>query len=379
MKKILMLTHEFLPFSGGVATYCAEMAATAATELGHDVTVLAPDYHQDNSAEDAKRPYRVIRFPGHFYSFKRLPRILWETFKINAADYDLVHAADWSFAITCRALSPVKGLPVVTTLHGTDILGIKTSRAAKLLKARDVLKYCRSVTANSQYTADLTMANHPYYPADKVRVTLLGVGPWWFGQAGDTEDLRRRYNIPADREILLSVARLVPRKGHACVLEALALLPQQDKDRLFYVIAGKADSEEYEQHLRSLAERCGVPVLFAGRIGNEDVRSFYKASWLFCLPGQYDEKTVEGFGLVYLEAAAQSLPSLATVIGGVPEVVIDGKTGWLLEDQSPKALAGKISGLLARPDEVREAGRQALEWAKSFSWKRCAEQTYNDL
>ena len=160
------------------------------------------------------------------------------------------------------------------------------------------------------------------------------------------------------------------------MLKALETLPQEDKDQLTYVIVGGADNAKHEQNLHRLADLCGVPVVFAGTISREDIRGLYRESWVFCLPGQKDPRKVEGFGLVYLEAAAQGLPSIATPVGGVPEVVIDGTTGWLLKGDAPEELAKIFSALLKEPAQVSACGASARERAGSFSWRRCAEQTY---
>ena len=92
---------------------------------------------------------------------------------------------------------------------------------------------------------------------------------------------------------------------------------------------------------------------------------------------EHHQKKVEGFGLVYLEAAAQSLPSIASPMGGVPEVVIQNKTGCLIEEHTPQAVAKTIQHLLANPEKVKTFGENALEWAKTFTWEACARNTYS--
>jgi phosphatidylinositol alpha-1,6-mannosyltransferase len=375
-RNILILTHEFPPFYGGIGTYCAEMAAEAAA-MGHRVTVLAPSYGQDHKSDDRARPYRVVRFPGGLYKTANMPRVLWEVLKIDVSAYDIVHAAEWSFAVACHVLYPVKKFRFITTLHGTDIFGFETSRVVKVLRARKALSHAKMVTANSHFTANLARRFHPYYPEAQIVTAYPGVNAFWFTKAENAGALSQKYDIPQNRRIVLSVARLDPRKGHAHVLNALRLLPQEDKDQLAYIIVGGADNEEHEKSLRKLAGLCGVPVVFAGTISREDIRGLYRESWVFCLPGQKDPRKVEGFGLVYLEAAAQGLPSIATPVGGVPEVVIDGTTGWLLEGDAPEELAKIFSALLKDPAQVSACGASARERAGSFSWRRCAEQTYN--
>ena len=115
-KRILILTHEFLPFRGGIATYCAELAQ-AASALGHKVTVVAPDYAKDNRKEDKERPYKVRRFSAGLYKTSLMPRVIAEVATINTDDYDVIHAAEWSFVVALHLIQPFKKIPFIATVH----------------------------------------------------------------------------------------------------------------------------------------------------------------------------------------------------------------------------------------------------------------------
>lgn len=375
-KRILILTHEFLPFRGGIATYCAELAL-AAVAIGHRVTVTAPDYAKDNTQEDSARPYSVRRFSGGLYRTSLMPRVIAEVATINPDDFDIIHAAEWSFVVALHLIQPFKKISFIATVHGTDIFGFATSKITRLLCATDTLKRADYVVANSAFTARLAKSQHPYIADNNLIVTLLGVNPWWLDKPETPEDVLKKYNINSNRKILLTVARMDERKGHRQMLQALALLPHKDKEQLTYVIVGECLSEDYLAELHALANRVGLPVIFTGGIATEDIRKLYRVAWLYCMLAEPHPKKVEGFGLVYLEAAAQSLPSLATPMGGVPEVVIHNKTGYLVEERTPQSVAKAIRYLLENPELISAYGQNALEWAKTFTWQRCAEQTYN--
>ena len=375
--RILLLTHEFLPFMGGIATYCSELAL-AATRLGHQVTVLAPDYQQDNRQADQLLPYRVERFRGGQYHVLQMLRMMSRISKLRRRDYDVIHAAEGSSVVAMAALQPVTRLPFIATVHGTDIFGFAASRLAHLLRAHRPLRRADRVYANSLFTAALARQHDPALTDSTVNVAHLGVNSWWFESATDTE-LLRRYGIDPHRKILLSVSRLDERKGHLEILQGLAALPQHYKDQLSYVIVGQRADASHYQRLRSCAATCGVPTIFTDGIPREDVRQFYKQSWLYSMLGVPHPNTVEGFGLVYLEAAAQGLPSLATPIGGVPEVVVDQQTGVLLKGTSASAVAHALQHLLDNSDIVAALGRRALQHAREFTWQRCAESTYADV
>ena len=374
--RILILTHEFPPFRGGVGTYCVE-TAKAAVAAGHTVEILAPDYGKQNGDDDRQYPFGVRRFSGGVYATAALPRLLLELLKVKPWTFDCVHAADWPFVMVIPWLKRLARKPVIATMHGTDVLLLAKARVAGLLFGRAYLRGADHVVANSQFTANLVLKHHPYLASPpRLAVTLLGVDPFWFEAPRDVATTLDRFGVPAGRKLLLTVARLDIRKGHRQVLRALALLPETAKNRLAYVIVGKALDESYLAELKALAEGCGVPVIFTGAVTNEDVRNFYTSAWLFCMLAEPNPEKVEGFGLAYLEAAAQSLPSVAAPHGGVPEVVRDGETGILLADRAPDRLAQVIAGLLGRENDVINYGRAAQDWARSFTWQRCAQLTY---
>lgn len=376
VKRILILTHEFLPFRGGIATYCAEIAQ-AASALGHKVTVVAPDYGKDNSKEDSTRPYKIRRFSAGLYKTSLMPRVIAEVATIDPNDFDIIHAAEWSFVVALHLIQPFKKVPFIATVHGTDIFGFATSKVTRLLRATDTLKHADYIVANSIFTAQLAKSQHPYIKDEDLIVTLLGVNKWWFEKSENPTDVLTKYKIDADRKILLTVSRIDERKGHRRMLQALALLSKKEKEQITYVIVGECLNKLYLQELHELADSCGAKVMFLGGIPAEDVRKLYQVAWLYSMLAEHHPKKVEGFGLVYLEAAAQSLPSIASPMGGVPEVVIHNKTGYLIEEHTPQAVAKTLQDLLENPQKVKAFGKSALEWAKGFTWEACAKSTYS--
>ena len=109
-KRILIMTHEFPPFLGGVGTYGAEIAR-AAVELGHDVTVFAPDFGADNTSADARLPVPVERFRASLFTRWSLVICARRLLRRDIATYDIIHFADWPFVLAARiagALRPLR-------------------------------------------------------------------------------------------------------------------------------------------------------------------------------------------------------------------------------------------------------------------------------
>jgi phosphatidylinositol alpha-1,6-mannosyltransferase len=169
---------------------------------------------------------------------------------------------------------------------------------------------------------------------------------------------------------LLSVARLVPRKGIDTVIRAMASLPG-DVD---YRIVGSGPDEA---RLRALAQTMHVDdrVRFLGRVDAETLAAEYQRCALFVLPARRTpEGELEGYGLVYFEAAAFGRPVLAGRSGGEVDAIVEGQTGVLVDGESEAEVTRAICALLADPDRLRAlgaAGRQRVE--TTHNWWRAAD------
>jgi phosphatidylinositol alpha-1,6-mannosyltransferase len=179
----------------------------------------------------------------------------------------------------------------------------------------------------------------------------------------------RPATTPPEGTSLLTVARLVPRKGIDTVIRALAHL---DPTIEYRVVGSGPD----EPRLRALAEAEGVAqrVQFLGRLDDAALAREYQRCALFVLPARRTpDRQLEGYGLVYFEAAAWGRPVLAGRSGGEIDAVVDGETGVLVDGSSINQLAETIGTLLGDPDRLRrmgEAGRQRVE--TTHNWSRSA-------
>jgi phosphatidylinositol alpha-1,6-mannosyltransferase len=178
---------------------------------------------------------------------------------------------------------------------------------------------------------------------------------------------------PEASPVLLSVGRLQRRKGHDTTIQAVALLGRHFP-HLQYLIAG--DGQE-RNRLEDLARASGIAsrVAFLGEVPSEDLPGLYAACDIFVMPSRTDDHDVEGFGIVFLEAAAAGRPTIGGLSGGVPEAIADGETGLLVNGENPEALAEAIRTLAISPDlcaRMGAAGRTRV--LKSFTWERAAAE-----
>jgi phosphatidylinositol alpha-1,6-mannosyltransferase len=372
---ILLLSSEYAPARGGIGTYAREIAL-AATQLGARVTLVAPDYAQDTSADDRTMPFAIHRFSGGLHSARDLPaKIMLARNRIGAAPFDIVHAADWPFFIPialARRRTPAR---MLMTVHGTEINETQTPLKRLAIRFSGVFGPRTEVAANSSFTRDLFRKK---FAIDERRIHAirLGVSDFWFGRGSDRTATRAIYDIASDRIVMVTVARITRRKGHHLTLAALARLPDDLRQRVTWLVIGPQGESDYVDEVRRMIEASDCDVRLLGALSNEEIRDIYAASDFFCLTG-VPESTgrVEGFGLVYLEAGATGLPSVASNIGGVPDAVIAGESGLLV---APRVdMIASVIRQLAEDDALRERlGAGAAAHARELSWERCAAETY---
>jgi phosphatidylinositol alpha-1,6-mannosyltransferase len=159
-------------------------------------------------------------------------------------------------------------------------------------------------------------------------------------------------------------------------LAALSTLPRELRRQITWLVIGPDGEEDYVQQLKRLVATVDCDVRFLGALPNQDIRDIYGAADFFCLTGVPDSSgRVEGFGLVYLEAAAGGLPSVATAIGGVPDAVLSDETGLLVQP-SIDDIARAIATLAEDTDTRSVLAAGASAHARALSWERCAIETY---
>jgi phosphatidylinositol alpha-1,6-mannosyltransferase len=258
--------------------------------------------------------------------------------------------------------------PYVCWAHGEEIACQTESRELGLLMRR-VLRSADAVVANSRATARAVAS----LGVDDGRVTVVypGVDASRFRpDVPDASAVRAELAAPGTF-VLLTVGRLQRRKGHDLVLQAIAgLVPEI---ALRYVIVGDGDERA---RLQQLSRELGVDayVHFAGAVPAEQLPSYYAAADCFVHPNRVDGSDVEGFGIVFLEAAASGLAVIGGSSGGAAEAVADGVTGLLVSGTDVDELRRALL-LLIRDPERRQAlgaaGRARV--ADTFRWERAAE------
>ena len=177
---------------------------------------------------------------------------------------------------------------------------------------------------------------------------------------------------------LITVGRLVSRKGIDTVLQALSHLRTQFP-YLRYEIVGDGPERERLQNLTSTLGLNDV-VTFLGKLSDAEMLAAYGRAHIFVMPAREENASMEGFGIVYLEASACGLPVVAGRSGGVLEAVREGITGILVEPNQPEALADALQTLLNNPALMHQLGENGRAWVQNdMNWDRAAQQLHQIL
>jgi phosphatidylinositol alpha-1,6-mannosyltransferase len=186
----------------------------------------------------------------------------------------------------------------------------------------------------------------------------------------DGEPVRDRYGL-FDRPLIVCVSRLVRRKGQDMLIRAMATIRRRVPDAVLLIAGDGPDRDR----LRALADSDAPrhSVVFAGEVSDDDLPAVYAAADVFAMPcrSRFGGLEVEGFGIVFLEAAASGRAVVAGDSGGAAEAVVDGETGLVVDGRHVGAVAEATAALLQDPvraEAMGKAGRARAE--RSFSWPR---------
>lgn len=352
---ILFATQNFLPDVGGTQLYVTGLA-DALARRGHRIEVYCDASSSSAAAKvDSERSYPIRRFGG------LRPWLRWN--KARAVNRRLAEGGVTALITdtwkSLEHLLPERlvGVRVLCLAHGSEFLvtpnSFKGRRLIRSLAKADV------AAANSQFTADELK---PFRSGKtQVRVVLPGIVPP--PEASRALPLRPANAAPR----ILTIARLEPRKGVDAVLQSLPAL-RAAHPGLTYDVIGKGDDRE---RLVSLAQRLGIAeaVHFHGYTSEHEKAELIAAADVFALPNRREPGSVEGFGIVFLEAAAYGVPSLAGADGGTGDAVLDGKTGLVVDAVNPKAVEAALLQLLRSGTERAVMGRAAHDrfWSE-FAW-----------
>jgi glycosyltransferase involved in cell wall biosynthesis len=258
---------------------------------------------------------------------------------------------------------------LVLTFHGSEILNFANSPFRRWL-GRQLIRHAACISTLSNYTRDLLLDHFPE-AAEKICLTPGAL-------RADFSVVSARTLRPKGKIVVLTVGRLHPRKGQLLTLQALQMLPASVRQRLEYWIVSGQGKPGYEKLVRATAAACpDLAVRFFQNLPDNELATIYEGADIFAMTSVNHGRSVEGFGLVYLEAAGHGLPTVAHDIGGVSEAVLDGQTGLLVPPDRPAQLAAAFEKLIHDENLRRRLGAAGREWARRNCWKESAAALFH--
>lgn len=368
MKRTMLLTMDFPPMRGGVAAYWANLVRHLPCD---DLVVLAPEY--DNSLDfDIKQNYLIYRrnivSKKEWLWPKWLPFFFhaWRLARREKIEYIMV-AQVLPGGTIAMLLKRLLKIPYAVSFHGLDIaLAQKSPRKRALLER--IIHNADRLIANSKFTCreleKLAVAQKKpikvIYPCPNTCKGTIDEGVY--------QKIRKDYHLEG-KKIVLSVGRLIERKGHDKIVEALPLVIKSVPE-VQVLIVGRGD---YLHELEDLARKHRVEhyVQFLQEVADDELPYFYHACDVFVMPSrQLSNGDVEGFGIVYLEANTFGKPVIAGASGGAVEAVKHMVNGLLVQPTNTNELAQAMISLLTNKQKAELLGAQgAKRVEEKFSWK----------
>ncbi len=375
-KKILCITNDFGPRAGGIETFVIGLIE----RMPKDSIIVF------TSSQDGSAPFDAKWMSEYGVEVIRdRTRILLPTFRIGSRVRALVRereirtvffGAAAPLALLSQGLRKAGVTRIVALTHGHEVWWSKVwpfSWAMRRIgNGVDHLTYLGEFTRRNISQALTQRAS------DAMVKIAPGIDTEHFAPRSDAAALRRELGL-ADKKVIVSVGRLVHRKGQDRLIESLPeILTQIPQAHILFIGDGP-----YKDHLVKRAEQLGVSphITFIGRIQYAELPRYICVGDIFAMPSRsrLAGLEVEGLGIVYLEASACGLAVIGGKSGGAPDAVLEAETGFAVEGTSPAAIAQAAIALLSQPELSARMGARGREWILSqWQWSAWSSR-FNEL
>lgn len=378
-KTCLLVTNLFPPAIGGSSQVYAALAAHAAGEIM--VLTSSHDYETGLERKDWRALDGEAAYPVHRL---RCVRPFLRSLYASAARYRLHEAATalvlavtvmrlaWRYRVKAICIADDETVGWLAFLsrhvlrrrtliycHGDDL-----TVPQKVTRRSRWFRLAHRIVAANRHAARLLTGRFGV-AADKIALIQNGVDLGVFHPGPAPQELVERYRLEG-RMVLLTVTRLVPRKGVDKVLQALPAIAAQFPGTLYLVVGEGGQRAELEEMARTLG--IASRAIFAGAVPHAVTRDFYNAAQLVLLPNREETGEADGLPLIFLEANACAKPVIGGRAGGTAEIVRDGENGLLVDGRDSGAIAQAVCGLLADEARREKMGETGLSMAQDWSW-----------
>lgn len=378
--KICMVNALFYPYSGGTENHIIELSA-ALVKLGVEVHVVTgrlggtKEFEIIRGIKVHRVPCRVAKIPG----FYPPPMVVARKFLRHLQEidekenFDLFHLHDrWYLDFNqVQKYARKTHRKLVVTIHNARPFGISTAftifgGAYELAEGKKVLREADKLIPVSKWTRNDMMKYN--LPRSKFEVIYNGINPEKF-RAGKNTAVKKKLGMKPFSPLISWSGRIIEQKGLEYLIKAMPLVVKRMPTTKLLIIGTGTDVKK----LRKLAAKLkvGNSVIFYGSIAYNELNNVLRGCDVFAFPSIW-----EPFGIAILDAMASGLPVVASKEGGIPEIVENGKDGFLVEKKNSRQLAEALVKILEDKKLRDKMARNAERHAKTkFAWKKIARQT----
>ena len=362
--KTLIITLEYPPQIGGVASYTYNLAKNMA---GDDVVVYAPKMEGD-AAFDKKNKWKVMRAnPFFWFTWPRWVRMLahlWNLAKKEKIQMIYAHHA-LPVGYVAYLLKKFKKIPYVLFFHGTDLdLGIKNKKN----KLKKICEAAEKIVVNSEYLKNKFQS--AFGDLNKEITVVYPCPDEIFSSRVSEPELKKMKSKLAleGKKVIITVARIAEGKGYPHIIRLLPKILEKVPN-LVWLIVG--DGPKKDEVIKSIQKNFLQNVTrFIGKVPYPELPKYYQLADLLVLLTHPDESTAEeAWGTAFVEAAASGLPVVAGRAGGVEEAVQNMATGLVVDVYQDQSIISAVTELLRNPDYSKQMGQAGRERViREFNW-----------
>jgi phosphatidyl-myo-inositol dimannoside synthase len=363
--RTLLVTNDYPPRVGGIQRTLEALVRRLPPDR---VAVLCPNA-EGGDAFDEAAPYAVHRQPERFlWPLPDMRRRLHEAVRSFGAEVVLFGAV-YPLALLGPSLAET-GTPYLAAAHGFEYW-LSIAPGTHALVRRATSRAARVPVMCSAFIARVVRTAVP----DEVPVSVMYPGADLEAFRPDLpyEDLTELHGV-ADRPLIVCVSRLVARKGQDVLIRAMPRIRRDVPDASLLIVGDGPDRDRLEG---LAADTPDGSVAFSGQVSEWDLPRYYRAGNVFAMPcrSRLGGLEVEGWGNVFIEAAACARPVVVGDSGGARESLVHGETGLLVHGSDVSEVAGAVGSLLADPERAEAMGRAGRERVeRAFGWSRAADQ-----
>ena len=375
MKNVAIITGHFPPCKGGGIAEWALGIARELPKIGYQTSVYATNRKDRDLTVHKDESFSCVTMYGrNWHEFHKWYSMYYMWKILNKNPETIFIATTWGMAKSYSYLKKKYPLSkMIVVAHGLEVTRLKEGK--ELTAFKNVVNDSDLILCVSKYTKNEIIDRVDGIETNHIKFLPNGVDINRFFPVENTSGFLNRYNIPENSNIILTLARIIRRKGHDTVIKCLPLLIKKFPN-IQYVIAGPHRKKDtYLDELKLLAKELSVEnhIVFVDYIPDSDLNEIYSRSQVYVMVSRTynDIGDSEGFGITFLEANACGCPVIGSTEGGIPDAVENNKNGLLVPADDIKSLTKAIEKFLEDESFRRKIIDQGIERVNNdFTWEK---------